>query len=833
MNAAAVLTPKEGPDDPDVPPLMGAMFDGAGDPKLGLFGLDGFSELSSSSIGRPSKRGPKREKIEIRNSNVHIYNTTGQDPDSTKEPYGTYQRACRKSSDDRSSSDLSSPRAHMFFQKEQSCHRRNFPPNPSHAPVLRLRGGAPGSYNAEDLDWENGPASESSKQRFADDKTSSRGNFSVLGPSAKEIKDWKPNPGDWGAPSGEARSSAWNAAAATAQNLDPWDATVTEPAAGSGARTPCWDPVTNPTHKRDVWGQIITDEQDEDETGASHWHVPFQDNVKQNDSSNVRNNHGSIKADAWDTHRPNTANNNGVCNIANGNGNQSSSWGPAMADRAKPAFRRAATARDEEMKHNQATAVEADANPWLSLGKNSAKGSRSASAASRVQSPLSTRLTSSFPKADDGIHTPLSGRKARDKLGSIPGAWSPPLNSPRAKDPISKDEKSEILPPERTVPSSSIPKAPKPKLYWSSWNKYNPPPQDGNFTEQESYRSTTRDEEPIYTISAIIAQRERLTHQVRPMRASTYSHKISTPTYMDTHEDPYAIFVFKYRDQAVIENMLGKMVEATEAEEKIRLAGLSKEEIIEELMKAKASRNGGEGPTPTGDQCTSTASSGSPTNERDGDEADGGNAYQTSTASKDRGKNPKDAGPWRSTEAAADGSWGHRANQYRTSATGNERGWGSNGEDNNDGAWGNNENGIAGGSGFGNNNNNNNNYPNGQWKSWSNEGSRQHNDSYDQADHHWDSTDYNNYRKNEWENDEDKRCGNDDWGNNNDNGGYDWNNGTSYDHNNAGGWDSNAQERRSLGKCGGDKEEGDYFQHQDEAATRWGASSGGAGDNAW
>lgn len=82
-----------------------------------------------------------------------------------------------------------------------------------------------------------------------------------------------------------------------------------------------------------------------------------------------------------------------------------------------------------------------------------------------------------------------------------------------------------------------------------------------------------------------------MSHQVRPGPPTTYAHKVSKPKYMDTHETPYAVFVFQYRDKTIIEEMLQTTIDDPEIDEKRRLSGLPKSEIIEELLKEKAARS--------------------------------------------------------------------------------------------------------------------------------------------------------------------------------------------------------------------------------------------------
>lgn len=62
---------------------------------------------------------------------------------------------------------------------------------------------------------------------------------------------------------------------------------------------------------------------------------------------------------------------------------------------------------------------------------------------------------------------------------------------------------------------------------------------------------------------------------------------------MDTHESPYAVFVFQYRDKAIIETMLQTTISEPEIDEKQRLSSLPKAELIEELLKQKARSTSG------------------------------------------------------------------------------------------------------------------------------------------------------------------------------------------------------------------------------------------------
>ena len=54
-------------------------------------------------------------------------------------------------------------------------------------------------------------------------------------------------------------------------------------------------------------------------------------------------------------------------------------------------------------------------------------------------------------------------------------------------------------------------------------------------------------EESLYTIPEEIVQRKFMSHQVHQGKPVLYAHKTAKPKYMDSHESPYAVFVFNYR----------------------------------------------------------------------------------------------------------------------------------------------------------------------------------------------------------------------------------------------------------------------------------------------
>ncbi|KAL8733988.1 MAG: hypothetical protein Q9166_001749 [cf. Caloplaca sp. 2 TL-2023] len=77
-------------------------------------------------------------------------------------------------------------------------------------------------------------------------------------------------------------------------------------------------------------------------------------------------------------------------------------------------------------------------------------------------------------------------------------------------------------------------------------------------------------------------------HQVQQGNPALYHHKTASPRYIDTHDKPYASFIFEYRPKAVIEQMLNLNIPDGDDVEKAKLAHLSKEELIEQVIKTKS-----------------------------------------------------------------------------------------------------------------------------------------------------------------------------------------------------------------------------------------------------
>ena len=84
-----------------------------------------------------------------------------------------------------------------------------------------------------------------------------------------------------------------------------------------------------------------------------------------------------------------------------------------------------------------------------------------------------------------------------------------------------------------------------PKPYWASWNSSHLP--ESSRIGNPEYRSPRA--EPTPTVAQETSNRRHLSHQVRSGKPLLYLHKVASPSYMDSHKSPYAVFVFNYRSK--------------------------------------------------------------------------------------------------------------------------------------------------------------------------------------------------------------------------------------------------------------------------------------------
>ena len=101
-------------------------------------------------------------------------------------------------------------------------------------------------------------------------------------------------------------------------------------------------------------------------------------------------------------------------------------------------------------------------------------------------------------------------------------------------------------------------------------------------------------EEPRYDVPQAIAQLMGVTKQVQPGPGYKYTKKRCAPRYIDTVEEPYAKFVFKYRTKEQLKNEIGVEIaaEPTGDEDVNALETLDKAELIQLVLRAKGALGG-------------------------------------------------------------------------------------------------------------------------------------------------------------------------------------------------------------------------------------------------
>lgn len=342
-----------------------------------------------------------------------------------------------------------------------------------------------------------------------------------------------------------------------------WDTPNNDEKKDDGA----WDPPNETSNgEHDEWGGNENNETKQN----GEWEATNEDNTKKNDEWGATTGNDAQQANSW-----------GV-DI----GQQPDNWGGEDTKQVTTG------AKDPEKEDKPTSNQQAGSGEkaGLSFGNSRVKGRKSAPKAGSQGKPASVKptadantsnkkpLTFDWPKPNLKKTSNASGPPVDVKKASIPGAWTPPVATPKQEGPQPVAA--------QVPPTFSISTPPKPKPYWSKWK--NPNTLAEAETEEEQAPSPDEIEEPVYSIPAEVARRNMMSHQVHPGRPAAYTHKRNKPQYMDTHESPYAVFLFKYRDKEIIEHMLKMTVAEPEVDEKARLASLSKKELIEELMKTKS-----------------------------------------------------------------------------------------------------------------------------------------------------------------------------------------------------------------------------------------------------
>ena len=614
-------------------PSMPGHFDGADDPepesmstsrrRPQIFGLDGCWDDWGPPPAPPY--GPKMGRIEMTSENTGTWNPVGQDSKSSNVLEKTQRWGKRSESRDHFQSDFQKHGSLAGSQRGGSDQSRSIA-NQENTTPLNLRGGGPGSYSVASSeamrnwncgppvlqDWtqEDAPSKENEGLPAAFDPWKANlptGDFTneaetmpqtevgawgtrnetknKLGSKKGSMKDVaisrnsNPIPGAWGESKSldEGKSDDW------VGNNDP----------NQGNNGNDWGGAGNANAQRnDKWNAGGNQSQEKDDDwnnngGTSSWDAPKNDEKRDdgawdppNDTSNGNNgwyeDSDTKQTDGWGATTGNS--------WRGDTGQQTDTWGENDT-RQVTTGAKDLEKQNKPTSNQQAARTRRDkAGSALSFGNSRAKGTTPASKAGSQVKPASVKLKAASINSNE---RPSTFNWLKPSLEKKSNASGPPVAVKKASVPGVSPKQWEPKPVAAQVPPTfSVSTPPKPKPYWSKWR--NPNTISEVEMEEEQAPSPEEFEEPVYSIPAEVAQRNMMSHQVRPGRPAAYTHKRNKPKYMDTHESPYAVFLFKYRGKEIIEHMLKTAITESEVDEKARLASLSKQELINELMKTKS-----------------------------------------------------------------------------------------------------------------------------------------------------------------------------------------------------------------------------------------------------
>lgn len=585
-------------------------FDGASDPQTVLkskrksehhaqvFGLDGGRD--DWGPPPPPLDEPKMGRVDMASENTGAWIPEGHAIKSSNALEKTKNWNKRSESCDHFQSDFQKHRSPAGSQRGRSSHFRSTT-DQEKAPQLHIRGGGPGSYSIASSEvmrtWNRGPPTV---KEWAQQEPPSKAKGGV--PAA--LDPWTANlpTGDL---EGEAETKphtgigAWGTGNETRKKPGSKKGNRRSVASRSPNLVPgAWDEYNGQDQgKKDDLGR--NDDWNQGNNGDA-WTLP-------NGTSNENK-------DDWRENEDDAMRQNGEWGAGDDkNPEQNDNWGATTGDDAQREYhwegetgqqtdtwgaddtKQVTTGAKDPNKVNKPTenqqAVSGEkGGSAFSFGNSRAKDPKLVSKAGSQSKPASVKskaasvksnkksftfdwLKPSMGKASNAPDPPVVINKA-----SVPGGRVLPVAFPKQGGP--KTVAAQI------PPTFSISTQPKPKPYWSTWR--NPCTNAGAQIEQERAPSPEEPEEPVYSIPAEVAQRNMMSHQVRPGRPAAYTHKKNKPEYMDTHEKPYAVFLFKYRDKKILEHVLQTTIAEPEVDEKARLASLSKQELIDELIKTKS-----------------------------------------------------------------------------------------------------------------------------------------------------------------------------------------------------------------------------------------------------
>lgn len=518
---------------------------------------------------------PTKGRIEMTSAITGVWHPSGQIATSIQDSGNI---SATSNSGGGSTTRIEAPRTRGRHSRTSSNHQ--------HGPTMRLRGGAPGSYNVSTpgsghqtptviVNINNGPPpprdwmAEAKKER-------------------EQIANGPPPPRDWMGEAKKEKKSPTPPASPTdalwTTDLPPYDPSQ-DPAVngsgnengngnwghnGNGQQMPgAWDDSGN-----DGWGTANgdwnasgndNDKANNDNSWGNAGDDPFQDAPKDNaktKNDSWGNNNDTEQNDDWNAKGDNQDTSWGADNDkdnaqqattwdanADNKDQQNDSWG--NEDNKANDFSWGADKTEPEAKAGSTNPVtrktsDSKAASQFTFGNSKPKRSKAGSVKSKV---------SANSKINDwslnAPNSPKKSKKGTPKSIPLPGAWSPHPSSPPPSPKLKKHKRSISSSSRKSSPTLNSPAPqPHPKPYWSTWRiPYSP------FTDspakQEPPAPPPPCEDPLYPVPRAVARRHGTSHQVQPGKAAPYMHKKNKPQYMDDMESPYAVFEFRYRDKGI------------------------------------------------------------------------------------------------------------------------------------------------------------------------------------------------------------------------------------------------------------------------------------------
>ncbi|KAH0353046.1 hypothetical protein KCU81_g1749, partial [Aureobasidium melanogenum] len=124
-----------------------------------------------------------------------------------------------------------------------------------------------------------------------------------------------------------------------------------------------------------------------------------------------------------------------------------------------------------------------------------------------------------------------------------------------------------------------------PKSYWNDWNKR---PVMSSYRPARALYIAPEESMPLVPKQA--ARAKHVEHQVKTGKGAPYLHLCARPEYLDSMQQPYAVFTFKYRSKKVIEKKFKIEIKEEGKALKAKLADMSKDELADELFRLRMAR---------------------------------------------------------------------------------------------------------------------------------------------------------------------------------------------------------------------------------------------------